>query len=54
MIVIAGFVLGAIIGARKALKSGGKRLDALQYGAGYGIAFAVLGLFVTLFIDRMV
>lgn len=54
MIVIAGFVLGAAFGARKALKSGGKRLDALQYGAGFGIAFALLGLFLTLFIDRMV
>jgi hypothetical protein len=54
MIVIAGFVLGAAFGARKALKSGGKRLDALQYGAGFGIAFALLGLFLTLFIDRMI
>jgi hypothetical protein len=54
MIVIAGLVLGAAYGARKALKSGGKRLDALQYGAGFGIAFALLGLFLTLFIDRMV
>lgn len=54
MIVIAGLVLGAILGARTALKRGGKRLDALQYAAGYGIAFALLGLFVTLFIDRMV
>lgn len=54
MIVIAGLVLGAAYGVRKALKSGGKRLDALQYGAGFGIAFALLGLFLTLFIDRMV
>ena len=54
MIVIAGLILGSVIGARKALKSGGKRLDALQYGAGYGIAFALVGLFLTLFIDRMV
>lgn len=53
MIVIAGFLLGAAYGARKALKSGGKRLDALQYGAGFGIAFALLGLFLTLFIDRL-
>lgn len=54
MIVIAGLVLGAAYGARKALKSGGNRLDALQYGAGYGIALALIGLFLTLFIDRMV
>lgn len=54
MIVIAGFVLGAAYGARKARKAGGKRLDLMQYGAGFGIAFALLGLFLTLVIDRMV
>ena len=30
MIVIAGLVLGAVLGARTALKRGGKRLDALR------------------------
>lgn len=54
MIVIAGFVLGAIYGARVALKRGGKRIDALQYGAGYGILVAIGGLFLTIVIDRMV
>jgi hypothetical protein len=54
MIVIAGLILGAALGARTAIKRGGKRLDALQYGAGYGICFALIGLFLTLFIDRMV
>lgn len=53
MIVIASFVLGGALGARTALKRGGRRLDALQYGAGYGIAFALLGLFLTIFIERM-
>ena len=54
MIIIAGFVLGAAFGARKARKAGGKRLDLMQYGAGFGIAFALLGLFVTLVLDRTV
>lgn len=54
MIIIAGFVLGAAYGARKARKAGGKRLDLLQYGAGFGIAFALVGLFVTLVLDRTV
>lgn len=54
MIVIAGLILGAAIGARTAIKRGGKRLDALQYGAGYGICFGLIGLFLTLFIDRMI
>jgi hypothetical protein len=53
MIVIASFVLGAALGARTALKRGGRRLDALQYGAGFGIAFGLLGLFLTIFIERM-
>jgi hypothetical protein len=53
MFVIAGFVIGAALGARAALKRGGRRLDALQYGAAYGIAFGLLGLFVTLVADRM-
>lgn len=54
MIVIAGLILGAAFGARKALKAGGRKLDALQYGAGYGILFALVGLFLTIVIDRMV
>ncbi|WP_173861058.1 hypothetical protein [Tabrizicola sp. TH137] len=54
MIIIAGFVLGAVYGVRKARKAGGKRLDLLQYGAGFGIAFSLLGLFATLLLDRLV
>lgn len=54
MIVIAGFVIGAAIGARTALKRGGRKLDALQYGTGFGIAFALVGVFVTIFAERMI
>lgn len=53
MIVIVAMLAGALIGATTALKRGGKRLDALQYAAGYGIAFALLGLFATIFLERM-
>lgn len=53
MFVIAGLIIGAIIGARIALKRGGRKLDALQYGAAFAIAFGLLGLFVTIFADRM-
>ena len=53
MIVIAGFVLGAILGARVALKRGGRKLDALQYGAGYGILFAIFGLILTIIVGRI-
>lgn len=54
MIVIAGLVLGAIFGAVLAARRGGKRLDILQYAAAFGIAFCLLGLFLTIFIERMV
>ena len=51
---MGGTILGAILGAAIALRRGGRKLDALQYGAGYGICFALIGLFLTLFIDRMI
>lgn len=53
MIVIAGLLGGAAMGAGLALKRGGSKLDAAQYAAGFGIAFGILGLFITVFIDRM-
>jgi uncharacterized membrane protein YfcA len=53
MIVLAGCILGASLGAWTARKRGGKWLDALQYGAGYAIAFMLIGLFLTIFIERM-
>lgn len=54
MIVIAGLVIGAAIGARTALKRGGRKLDALQYGAAYGILFALVGLVITIVVGRIV
>ena len=53
MIVIAGLVIGAAFGARTALKRGGRKLDALQYGASYGILFALAGLVLTIIIGRI-
>lgn len=53
MIVIGGMVLGALIGARLARRRGGRWPDALQYAAGYSIALGLLGLFVTIFLARM-
>ena len=52
MIVLAGLVLGVAIGAYTAKKRGGNRLDMAQYAAGYSIAFMLIGLFVTIFIER--
>jgi hypothetical protein len=52
LIVIAGFLLGAISGAGVALRRGGRKLDALQYGAVFAIIGTLLGLFLTIFLAR--
>jgi len=53
MLVIAGAVIGAILGGFTARKRGGSVADILQYAAGYAIALALLGMVATLVIDRM-
>ncbi|MFD1914467.1 hypothetical protein [Halodurantibacterium flavum] len=52
MIVIAGVVIGAIIGALQARGRGGNRLDMAQYGAGWAIMLGLLGVFLTIFLER--
>lgn len=53
MIWTAAIVIGAIYGAFTARKRGGRKLDSLQYGAVYAIAFGLLGLAVSVALDRM-
>lgn len=53
MIVIAALVAGAIFGVYAASRKGGNRLDKAQYGAVFAIIFALVGLFVTVAIDKM-
>ncbi len=53
MIILASLVFGALMGWGVARRRGGRKLDQLQYAAGYGIAFAILGVFVTIFVSRM-
>lgn len=53
MIVITAIVIGAFLGWRRAAKLGGDRRDRAQYAAGYALAFAILGLFATILLDRM-
>ena len=48
MIVIAAVICGAILGALTARRREGTGLDMAQYAAGYGIAFGVLGLFLSI------
>lgn len=53
MIVLASGLIGVFVGVTTARRRKGNRLDMAQYGAGYGIAFLLLGLFATLLIERL-
>lgn len=53
MIVIAGLLGGAIFGSVLAKRRGGKPQDMAQYAAGYAICFSLIGLFLTILIERM-
>jgi hypothetical protein len=54
MIILAALVFGALTGWGVARRRGGRGLDQLQYAAGYGIAFGILGVFLTIFVSRMI
>lgn len=54
MIVIAGAILGAGIGGWTAKRRKGNRADIAQYATGYGIAFALAGLILTIVIEKSV
>ena len=47
MIVLVSAALGILLGIRAAKKRNGTGLDMLQHAAGYGIAFTILGVFLT-------
>jgi len=53
MIVIAGFVIGALWGGWLARRRKGKPADIAQYAAVYGIAFAIIGMFITILAERL-
>jgi len=54
MIVIAGAIVGAILGTLTAKKRGGTRADLWQYGTVYAIAFSLGGLILTIAIEKLV
>ena len=49
---LAGLFLGALLGAFRAKRKGGKLLDVLQWAAVYAMIFGVIGLFILIGIDR--
>lgn len=54
MIVIGFALLGVVLGVLSARRQKGNRLDMLQYGAGYAFAFAIVGMIITIVIDKSV
>ena len=52
MIVIFAALAGAILGGLRAARRKGNKLDIAQYAAVHAIAFALAGLFLTIFIEK--
>ena len=53
MIVILGIVTGALWGARNARKRDGDRKDIAQYGGVGAIIGGLVGLFVTIGLEKL-
>tara|TARA_A100001011_G_scaffold382047_2_gene451284 strand:- start:158 stop:331 length:174 start_codon:yes stop_codon:yes gene_type:complete len=52
MVLPLAFLIGSIFGILKAKKRNGNKFDLLQYGATYGIAFAMVTLVSTIIFQR--
>lgn len=53
MIVYAAMILGAIFGGLRAWRRKGSGLDIAQYAGVFLIFFGILGMFLTIFLDRV-
>lgn len=53
MVWMVSILVGVVVGATTALRRGGRKLDALHYAAGFGIAFGLLGFVASLLIVRL-
>lgn len=53
MILLAAFVLGALVGWRRASTRGGDRLDHWQYAAVHGIALTLAAVALTVLAGRL-
>lgn len=51
--LLGAIVLGAIGGGLRARARGGKLADILLYATVYAIIFGLIGLFITIYLDRM-
>lgn len=52
MIVFPAVIFGALLGALRARRHGGNRLDMLQWGTVFAVIFGTLALFLTIYISR--
>ena len=52
MLLLLAFVLGAVVGWRRAARRDGDRLDKLQYAAVHGILFVLVTLVATIAAER--
>ena len=53
MIILAAMLFGGLAGAGTARRRGGRGLDQMQYAAGFGIAWGLVGVIVTIVLARM-
>lgn len=53
MIVYAAMILGALTGGIRAWRMKGNGLDIAQYAGVYLILFGLCGMFLTIFLDRV-
>lgn len=53
-LALIGLIIGAFLGAYRARRANGNRLDQLQYAAVYGILFGVIGFVVAVALVRSV
>ncbi|MBC7147260.1 MAG: hypothetical protein H5U24_17945 [Thioclava marina] len=53
MYVLAGIVIGLLLGDWRARKRGGNALDRAQYAAVHAIALGMVGIFITILVNRI-
>jgi hypothetical protein len=53
MIIFPAILFGALLGALRARSRGGNGFDIAQYALAHAIIFALLGLFLTLILNRI-
>ena len=52
MLIVAAFILGALLGWQRARRRGGDRLDQLQYAAVHGIVLSLAAVILMVLLGR--